>query len=72
MGLKYGGIARQAADSLLEQNITKRSIISLIPRPKTCFDESLCGCVSGPTASPLIFQRRVIRAGALRPELVDC
>ena len=38
---------------------------------KGFFDESLCGCVSGPTTSSSIFQRRVIRAWALRPELLD-
>lgn len=34
MGLKYWGIACRAADFLLEQNVTKYSIISFIPQPK--------------------------------------
>ncbi len=63
MRLKYRGRARQAADFLLEQNITKHTIIWLIPRPKVVLMK-VC-----PTTSQAIFQRGVIRAGALRPEL---
>lgn len=69
MGLKYWGSACQAEDFLLEQNITKHSIIWLIPRPRTVLMKVCAGMFL--FCRPSIFQRRVIRAGALRPELAD-
>lgn len=75
--LEYRGSHCQPPDFLLEQNITKPSVIWVTPWPKTVLMKVCAGALMVPPHHPCFFspffrRRRVISAGALRAELVGC